>query len=273
MSPESRERELERGLPQLPVPAARPEFKSALRERFLFGAASAPQVDVMPDERPRHERASGGRSWKPWLALAAAACIAVVLWFSKPAPRHWQVLPGSSATIVRVNGDALPAAELELVAAALNDARSVSAEGGSLRLCYRDQYAIDLPAGARVDFASFGNTGGVDPYSLSSAGDALRVVTGPGFHGHELRVRSADALLHVTGTAFAVDNCPDGICICGLAGKIALQRKGAPEMPLEAGKQCWFPKDGSALGWGDAHEAHIAPVRELEAAVQGRWKP
>jgi len=273
MSDEARERELERGLPNLPAHPVRPEFKSALRERFLFGAASDPQVDVMPDERPHHQRASSGRNWKPWVALAAAACIAAALWLSKPAPRHWQVLPGSSATLVRVNGDALAIAESELIGNALNDARSVSAEGGSLRLCYRDQYAIELPAGARVDFAAFGNTGGTDPYTLSSSGLALRVVTGPGFHGHEMRVRSADALLHVTGTAFAVDNCPDGICICGLAGRIALQRKDTGEKPLEAGKQCWFPKDGSALGWGDAHEAHVAPVRELEAAAREHWKP
>lgn len=273
MSEEKREREIERVLDALPAQSARPEFRSALRERFLFGAAAAPQVDVMPDERPRDAGARPVRGWKAWVALAAAAAVVATLYFSKPAPRHWQVLPGSSAKLARVNGDAWPLAETDLIARALNDARSVSAEGGSLRLVYRDQYAFELPAGARIDFASFGNTGGVDPYTLSLQGAALRLVTGPGFHGHELRVRSADALLHVTGTAFAVDDCPDGVCVCGLEGRIVVQRKDTQEQPLDAGKQCWFPKDGSVLTWGEAHPEHIAPVRELQGAARERWKP
>jgi ferric-dicitrate binding protein FerR (iron transport regulator) len=273
MSDEKRDREVERLLEGLPAPAARPEFRSAVRERFLFGAASAPQVDVMPDERPRPANARARRGWKTWALLAAAAAVVATLYLSKPAPRHWQVLPGSSATAVRVNGDAWPMAEADLIARALNDARSVSAEGGSLRLVYRDQYAFELPAGARIDFASFGNTGGVDPYTLGLQGAALRVVTGPGFHGHELRVRSADALLHVTGTAFAVDNCPDGVCVCGLEGRIVVQRKETQEQPLDAGKQCWFPKDGSPLSWGEAHAEHVAPVRELQGVARERWKP
>jgi ferric-dicitrate binding protein FerR (iron transport regulator) len=275
MSDETRERETERLLSALPAPLARAEFRSDLRARFLAGSASAPPVDVLPDERPHHAAggARTGRNWKPWVALGAAAGVVAMLYFSKPAPRHWQVLPGSSAAVVRVNGDALPAAEAELIANALNDARSVSAEGGSLRLVFRDQYALELPAGARVDFASFGNTGGVDPYTLGSQGAALRVVTGPGFRGHELHVRLGAASLHVTGTAFAIDDCPDGVCVCGLEGRVAVQRKGTQELPLEAGKQCRFPKDGSPLTWGEAQAEHVAPVRALETAARERWRP
>jgi len=273
MSDETRDRELERLLSALPAPRARGEFRSSLRERFLAGSASAPAVDVVPDERSPAARARTGRNWKPWLVLAAAAGIVALLYFSKPAPRLWQVLPGSSATLVRVNGDLLPAAETDLIGKALNDARSVSAEGGSLRLSYRDQYAIELPAGARVDFAAYGNTGGVDAYTLASLGPALRVVTGPGFHGHQLHVRSGGASLLVTGTAFAVDNFPEGVCVCGLEGRIAVQQKGEADVPLEGGKQCWFPKDEGAPAWGEAHPPHIAPVRELEDAARGRWRP
>jgi ferric-dicitrate binding protein FerR (iron transport regulator) len=273
MSDAKRDSDLERLLAAVPTPVARSEFRSSLRERFLAGSASAPAVDVLPEERSPTRQAGTGRSWKPWVALAAAAGILALLYLSKPAPRHWQVLPGSSATVVRVNGEALPAAETGQIATALNDARSVSAEGGSLRLSFRDQYAIELPEGARVEFASFGNTGSVDAYSLGSTGSALRIVTGPGFHGHELHVRSGVTSLLVTGTAFAVDNFPEGVCVCGLEGRIAIQRKGAADLPLEAGKQCWFPKDESALVWGEAHPPHIAPVRELEAAARAHWQP
>ncbi len=273
MSDDARQKELERLLEAQPAPQARAEFRSAVRERFLAGAAAAPPVDTWPDEQPRVPRARSGRNWKPWIALAAAAAIVATLYLSKPAPHHWQVLPGSSATLVRVDGEALPATELERVASALNDARSVSAEGGTLRLRFRDQYAFELPAGARVEFASFGNTGAVDSYSLAAQGAGLRLVTGPGFHGHELHVRSGAANLRVTGTAFAIDNAQGGVCVCGLAGRIALHGKGTPEWPLEAGKQCWFPEDGGAVSWGEAHAAHVGPVRELEAAVGGLWKP
>ena len=273
MSDELREREIERLLGSLPALAARPEFRSNLRERFLAGAASAPAVDVLPDERSAAPRAHAGRNWKPWIALAAAAAIAVVLWLSKPAPRHWQVLPGSDATAVLVNGESIPATETERIGAALNDARSVLAQGGRLRLAYRDQYALELPDAARVDFAPFGNTGGVDAFSLALEGSALRVVTGPGFHGHELHVHSGAANLHITGTAFAIDGGAAGVCVCGLAGRIGIVAKNAPERPLEAGKQCWFPAGGGALAWGEAHPEHVAPVRELESAASGCWRP
>jgi hypothetical protein len=214
-----------------------------------------------------------GRNWKPWIALAAAAAVVAVLYLAKPAPRHWQVLPGSSATLVRVDGVALPAAEVERIVLALNDARSVHAEGGNLRLSFRDQYALEIPDGARVEFASLGNTGAFDPYTLAAQGTALRVVTGPGFHGHELHVRSADANLRITGTAFAIDNLAEGVCVCGLEGRIALRDKSSPEWPLEAGKQCFLPVAGAGPKWGTALDAHVAPVRELEAAVRGHWKP
>jgi len=273
MSDEAREHELERLLDSVPAPRPSAEFRSGVRERFLAGAAAAPPVDVWPDEQTRGAHARTGRNWKPWIVLAAAAAVVAVLYLAKPAPRLWQVLPGSSATLVRVDGVALPVAEAERITLALNDARSVSAEGGNLRLCFRDQYALEIPDGARVEFASFGNTGAVDPYALAAQGTALRIVTGPGFHGHELHVRSADANLRVTGTAFAVDNFPEGVCVCGLEGRIALRAKSSPEWPLEAGKQCFVRAAGEPPKWGEALDAHVAPVRELEAAVRGLWKP
>ena len=273
MSSEPLDRDTERLLESVAAPKARPEYRSDLRQRFLAGAAAAPPDDMLPDERPRGARGGAARDWKPWIALACAAGVAALLWLTKPAPRHWQVLPGSHATAVRIDGSSLPSAEAELIASALNDARSVAAEGGVLRLSYRDQYAIELPAGARVEFATFANTGGVDPYTLAAHGAAVRLVTGPGFAGHTLRVQLGDANLNVTGTALAIDDCPDGVCVCGLEGRVGVPRKGEPDAPLEAGKQCWFPKDGGALTWGEAHEPHLAPVRELELAARERWKP
>jgi ferric-dicitrate binding protein FerR (iron transport regulator) len=273
MSDEQRQKETERLLEALPAPSARPEFRSGLRQRFLARAASAPPVDVMGDEPVRAPRSGAARHWKAWAVLAAAAGIALLLWVTKPAPRHWQLLPGSTATHVRVDGERLPVAEGDLLVRALNDARSVAAEGGRLRLSFRDQYAFELPEGARVEFAAFGNTGGVDPFSLSVQGSALRVVTGPGFHGHELHLKSGAASLKLTGTALAIDTLPEGVCVCGLEGRIAVLQKGSQDRYLEPGKQCWFPKDGGEPGWGEAQDAHVAPVRELEAAVSGHWRP
>jgi ferric-dicitrate binding protein FerR (iron transport regulator) len=273
MSSEPRDRDTERLLQSAAAPKARPEFRSNLRQRFLAGAAAAPPDDVLHDELPRAARSGPARNWKPWIALACAAGVAALLWLTKPAPRHWQLLPGSHATAVRIDGTTFPSAEADLIGSALNDARSIAAEGGSLRLSYRDQYAIELPAGARVELAAFGNTGGVDPYALAAHGAAVRLVTGPGFAGHALRVQLGDASLHVTGTAFAIDDCPDGVCVCGLEGRIGVLRKGEQDAPLEAGKQCWYPKAGGPLTWGEAHEPHLAPVRELERAARERWKP
>lgn len=265
MSDEARDRELERLLESVPPPRPNTEFRGRVRERFLAGASAAPPVDVWPDEQRHAAGARAGRNWKPWIALAAAAGVAIALYLAKPAPQPWRVLPGSSATTVRVDGEALPAADVDRIILALAAARSVGAEGGSLRLVFRDQYAFEIPAGARVDFA--------DPYTLTAQGPALRVVTGPGFPGHELRVRSADANLRVTGTAFAVDNFPEGVCVCGLEGRIALRDQDSAEWPLEAGKQCFVPTAADPPTWGEARDPHVSPVRDLEAAARGHWQP
>ena len=268
------ERELELRLRAQAAPAARPEFRSALRERFLAGAAAAPAVDVLPDDdRPAARGRSGPARWKTWVTLAAAACIAALLWLTKPTPILWKVLPGTSATTVRVDGVRLRVDEPEALARALNDAHSLEAEDGELRLAYSDQYALGLAASVRLAFGASGSTGGTDVFSLALEGAALRLVTGPGFRGHDLFLRSGDAVVHVTGTAFAFDNCADGACVCGLHGRIEVSRKGGKPAALEGQRQCWIPKDGSELGWGEVHAAHIAPLQDMERAARSLWNP
>lgn len=273
MNPGERERDLAARVESLAAPSARAEFRATLRERFLAGAASAPPVDVLAEDGPaaaRRARAPARR--KLWITLAAAACIAALLWLSKPAPELWKVLPGTTATTVRVDGVRLRVDEAQALGRALIDAHSVEAEDGELRLAYSDQYALGLAQAARLAFSASGNTGGTDAFSLGLEGSALRIVTGPGFHAHDLYLRSGSALVHVTGTAFAFDNCTDGACVCGLHGRVEVSRKGEKTSALEGKHQCFVPKDGGALGWGEVHEAHIAPLQELELAAQSLWK-
>ncbi len=272
MSSPAPERDLESRLESLARPAARPEFRSTLRERFLAGAAAAPPVDVLPEDHPVARRSGAPSRRKVWIALAAAAGVVAMLYLFKPAPLVWHVLPGSTATTVRVDGERLRLDDAEALGRALNDAHSVLAEDGELRLARADQYAVEIARGARVSFSLSGNTGGTDPFSLELEGAALRVVTGPGFPGHVLALRSGDAIVHVTGTAFAFDNCTGGACVCGLHGRIEVLRKGGKPTTLDGGKQCWVPTDGGELTWGEVHAAHITPVQELARVVETQWK-
>ncbi|MCY2959739.1 MAG: FecR domain-containing protein [Planctomycetota bacterium] len=262
--------ELQRALERLGRPRARPEFRSALKERFLAGAvelaatseASAPRASTGDGARS----SSGSPPPRRRLvllvsALAAAAAVVLTLFLTKVRAPVWRVDRASTASSVLVDGIAIPLDDEARLAQALGSARELEVRGGSLRLCVRDEAWIQLAEGTRLSQMKFAAAG---PYQLRTDHGSLAVATLPDFSGRGMRVVTEDFDLQVTGTVFGVDVDAAGSCLCTLEGSVQCHPAGgAVAKPVPSGQMCFSYRDRRAPAWGAAHEAHLVPLREL----------
>lgn len=243
---------LHRALTALERPPARPEFRAALRERFLAGAAHE-VAPAAPAPRRRLALLAG--------ALAAAAALVVTLFLTRPRAAVWQVHAASTATAVLVDGIAFRLDDPAPLVEALGTARELEVQGGTLRLGVRDEVWIELADDARLSQMKFAAAG---PYQARAERGSLRVATLPAFGGRGMRVTTADFDLQVTGTVFGVDVSDAGSCLCTLAGSVRCDPTGAPGAgPVAEGRMCFVYRDGAAPLWGAAHARHLEPLRHL----------
>lgn len=295
MTPEQdppRDRELEQALELVARPTARPEFRAALRERFLAGAvesgpsassavrrepASVPGAEPRGAESRRDElhtaelhaveslrtdrRPRRGRLVLLAAALATAAAVVLTVFLNRPRPAVWTVLDGTSATSVVVDGRTLDAADRPALAAALLSAREVEVRGGALRVRVRDEALLELAAGTRLSQMQFAAAG---PYQLRTDHGSLAVATTPAFGQRGLRILTEDFAVAVTGTRFSVDVDAHGSCVCCLEGTLACTPATTKTpTPISAGQMCFSSRDRSPPHFGAAFAEHLRPVERL----------
>lgn len=261
MTPEH-DPELERALELVRRPGARPEFRAALRERFLSGAAaSGPGAPALAEPRASGRGPRRGRLVLLGAALATAAAIVLAVFLNRPRAAVWTVLDGSSANSILVDGRTIDASDHRAVAAALVSARELEVRGGALRLRVRDEALFELADGTRLSQMQFAAAG---PYHLRADHGSLAVATTPSFGQRGLRILTEDCDVTVTGTRFAVDVDARGSCVCCLEGTLACTpaSTGTPG-PVAAGRLCFSYRDGSKPEWAPAYAPHLRAVEQL----------
>lgn len=249
--------DLRRALQQLERPAARPEFRAALRERFLDVGEERPGT-ATPAARagappPRRLLLLAG-------TLAAAAAIVLTMLLTKSRAPLWRVHPSSTASTVVVDGIALRGDDAASLVAALETARELEARGGTLRVCVRDEAWIEITDGTRLSQMKFAAAG---PYQVRTDTGSLAVATLPAFAGRGMRVVTQDVDVQVTGTTFAVDVDAEGSCVCILEGTVRCQPAGETLRPVAAGEMCFSFRNRAAPVWGPACEPHLEHLRGL----------
>ncbi len=253
--------DLRSALDHLERPAARPEFRAALKERFLAGAAAESAASAPQSARSASATPPRRRLVLLGAALAAAAAVVLTLFLTKVRAPAWRVHDASSATSVVVDGVALRVDDRGLLAEALGSARELEVRGGILRLCVRDEAWIEIADGTRLSQMKFAAAG---PYQVKTDRGSLAVSTLPAFAGRGMRVLTDDFDLQVTGTAFAVDVDALGSCLCTLEGSVQCRPAGATAgKSVASGQMCFAYHDGSAPLWGAAHASHLEPLRAL----------
>lgn len=285
--------ELRRVLGGLERPAARPEFRAALRERFLAEASDASTADPRLDAASSAMRTSAKPSESAstpfgkaptssreaddapqprrrvvWIAaaLTAAAAIVLTVFLTRPRTALWRVHGDSSATTVLIDGVPLRVDDTARLVEALLVARELETVGGNLRLCVRDEAWIELAPGTKLSQMKFAAAG---PYQVRADRGSLAVATLPTFGGRGMRVLTDDVDLQVTGTIFGVDVDARGTCLCTLEGSVrCIPIGGQAPKPVDGGHMCYAYRDKSEPKWGAAYEPHLTPLRELRAAIE-----
>ncbi|HVS11168.1 MAG TPA: FecR domain-containing protein [Planctomycetota bacterium] len=252
--------ELERALERLRPSGARPEFAERLRREFVAGEL-AERTGATTAASPR------ARRWIPW--AIAAGILLVVLPFllpTRPDPT-WVVLDPPAGGSLQVDGELVPFAEDSALAAALEKALRVETPQAPIRLRLRNQLVLELAAGSslRVENTDTEVLGSPSPIELELERGSLAVVTSSGLGTSRLEILTAQAVVAVTGTAFAVDVVPGmGTCVCCSAGSIVVRSRlgEAPAATVNAGGNAFVFTDGK-LRTGEPVPEHLVPIEGL----------
>ena len=249
---------VERALGFASRPQANPQFRARLRERFL-------DVEEGPAVRRVPVRPSRNVFPLVWPAvLAASVALVIVFVLSNDQQVRWRLLDPAQHQNYVVDGYAVDETQEKRMIDLLQTAHEIETKETGMRLQLADQLVLDLAPNTHVSQMTFPSAGA---HSLHVDAGSARIVTGPGFGG--LRVTTDEMRAEVTGTAFAVDIVHTGTCLCCLHGtvKCDVNDKTGPH-PVGDDKRGFAFRDGKPAQWSAAEDAHLAPVRDIEASIQ-----
>ena len=253
---------MERALGFVSRPTADPAFRARLRQQFL-------DVDAPPAVEPGMVPVRKRNNVFPlvWPAVLAAS-VAFIIWFelSNDNVVRWHVRDAAANGDYVVDGYALDPTQEKRMKDLLQTAHEIETKDEGLRLQLLDQLVLELGPHTHVSQMRFPAAGA---YSLHADAGSLRVATGPGFPGG-LRITTDDMVTDVTGTCYAVDIEPKkGTCLCCLHGTVMCDaRDKSGQHPVGADKRGFAFHDGKPPEWTAAFDGHLAPLRDLEAAIQ-----
>lgn len=267
---EPRDRELERLLASARRPAARPAFRSDLKERFLAGPELAPSRAAPGVSAPRRPAPLGRVFPFVWpLVVAASITFLVVYVMRRDATMRWRVVGVDGGGQYVVDGARVHSSEGTRLLDLVQTAREIETFDAGLRLQLNDELVLELAPRTRVSELSFPPA---NPYTIHSGAGSVRVTTGPGF-ANRLRLLTNDLEMAVVGTTFGVDIEADGTCLCCLSGTVKCDaRDGKGMLPLPAGRMCFAYNTGKPSLWGEAPGVHTDPLQKLQAFAAAAFK-
>lgn len=199
-------------------------FRERLKREFVSG--------TIAERAPARGKPRSRRSPRGWWVLvpAAAGVLLFALLLPRPAPT-WLVQDVHGQGRVEIDGRTLAADEPSLVARALGSGGRVRIpEGVSLDVRLGDRLILALDEGADMTVPGLPERGRRGLLIGKLHDGELRIKTGPGFPGTELRVLTAEGTTEIVGTVVSVYKGDGYTCVCVLEGTA---RVGADEARLE----------------------------------------
>lgn len=199
-------------------------FRERLKEEFRSGTIS--EVASRPD-------GNAVRRWPrlAWVFVPAAAVVVLVALLVPRSEPTWSVQALRGDGPIEIDGRTISTDAPDLVAAALRPgARIRVPEGLSVDIRLDDVMILEFAGGADATIPAepSGDSGNT---IIGDVHDGeLRIKTGPGFRGSELRVATAESLTVIVGTIVSVYKGDGYTCVCVLEGTA---RVGVDESDLE----------------------------------------
>jgi len=224
------ERRVQAALRALPTPAAAPDFRAELRERFVSGSIPEGAATRRP----------GRVVPMPWVGgIVAAAAVLAGLFFVLNRGSAWEFAGATGGGSVRVGEEIVPSERAsELLPGRLRPGLAVRLEGEvQLDLVSPNVLAVQMAPGSEMTVPGLPGRWLGRSISCEVERGEVRFVTGPGFAGTRLVIGAPAAAIEVTGTTFAVIASSDSTCVCVLDGEVRMRgRDGVTEI-VPAGKR------------------------------------
>lgn len=232
-------------------------FRERLKEEFRSGNIA--EVASRPD-------GAAVRTWPrlAWLLVPAAAVVVLVALLVPRSATTWSVQAIRGEGQIEIDGQAISSGTPELVAAALRSgARIRVPEGLSVDVRLDDVMILEFAGGtdATVPAEPAGDSGNT---VIGTVHDGeLRIKTGPGFPGSELRVMTPESLTVIVGTIVSVYKGDGYTCVCVLEGtaRVGIDDTDLEDVPHDHLK--YFFEDGEEPILTDISEDHAADLLEF----------
>ena len=231
------EQELAKRIRDLPDVESDDSFREGLRSRFVHGELENPAAEPRAyDPEPR-------RRWWQWavpvVGAAAAALVAIIILNSGPGLRVLDATDGSTVRIdgtpvILRTGQALRAgAEVEVT------------QGDMIDLVARGVVLYEVTGGTRMTLPATPGRWFNRTVVCSIFVGELRLKTGAGFAGNELRVYTPDGIVEVTGTLLSIQCDAAGTCVCVLEGTARVGVNEDDLEPVTPGNRKIMLRDGT----------------------------
>ena len=231
-------------------PAPDPAYRARARAAFLGEANRRPVLAL------RQRRQSVRFAW-----MAAVAAAAAVVSALNQGPR-WEVMPGSTALDVVLDGQVTP---LTALAGRLRTGAHLTVPAGQvLELCLPGRVFVQFTGGSSMTLPrSPGRWIGRDMRADVMGGE-VHFATGPAFHGARLDLELGAASAHVVGTAFAAIRDSIGSCVCVI--------EGAVEVTPHEGAAFMIPEGHHRVVRYDGAATKAEPLPEVEVRALGAFR-
>lgn len=226
----------------LGTPRMAEDFRARLRAQFVAGTFEERVPKVLPGRR------SHGPQVVALFGLAAAACIALVVWLGGQAPPwRWEGARGDAGRIL-ISERAVDPADPAAAEAMLRPGASVRTTGSmEVDLSLKNRLSVQLAPGTKMTVPRWPHRwfGGAATCEVTE-GEA-RFVTGAGFGDSRLLIRSTLASIEVTGTTLAVIAGADSTCVCVLEGEVTMIDDDGATTSVPAGMRRALSRSGPPL--------------------------
>jgi hypothetical protein len=217
--------------------AADDSFREGLRSSFVHGELESPAAESGTYDP------EGGRRWWQWavpvVGAVAATIAAIFILNNGPGLRVLDVSDGSA---VHIDGTPAILGTGQVLRAGTE---VVVPEGETVDLLARGVTLYEVVGGTRITLPATPGRWFNRAVVCSVFAGELRLKTGAGFAGSDLRVYTPDGIVEVTGTLLSIQCDAEGTCVCVLEGTARVGVNDDDLEPVTPGNRKIMLRDGT----------------------------
>ncbi len=241
-------------------PRADADFRARLKQQFVSGDID-PKAKVVVHAKP-----VSSRRWLTWAPLAAAAVLAVALFFGGRLPGPDAMGAHLAGTVV-IDGHEVAAADSVLLDDLLHPGAVIELrDGAELDILYPGSLVMRLASGTTMTLPERPRRWFSRNITADMSQGEISIRTGPQFAGNMLAVQTPEGRARIYGTLVSVFRNDDLTCVCLFEGTAVMDDLSTELGPIPVGKRWVLYTDGRAAELLDIAPPHQEHMEGLDRA-------